>query len=33
VALRSSRQVIGKFKAPGWQSRMDGDLRRTSEVR
>jgi len=35
VSLRLSGQVIEKYKAdgPGWQSRIDQDLRRINKIR
>jgi uncharacterized protein (DUF4415 family) len=35
VSLRLSSQVIEKYKAggPGWQSRIDEDLRRINKIR
>jgi uncharacterized protein (DUF4415 family) len=35
VSLRLSGQVIDKYKAggPGWQSRIDQDLRRINKIR
>ena len=35
VSLRLSGQVIEKYKAggPGWQSRIDRDLRRINKIR
>jgi uncharacterized protein (DUF4415 family) len=35
VSLRLSRQVLDAYKAkgPGWQSRIDADLRRINKIK